>query len=252
MKSATLTLPDGRTLDYRIRQSARAKYLRMQYSFDKGLIVTQPGGCCENQLATWIDSKLDWVSKTATNAEEQARQRIQAAAETELQRPETLELKAINQRIKVKYIKTDSVQIVAHYEESGLLTLSGTTENIAFCVRVLQKWTQNHARYHLGVLLHKLAQETRFSYNDYRVKDQKTCWGSCSSRGNINLNYKLLLMPAEWARYTMLHELCHTEEMNHSKRFWTQVEQHMPDYQPIHQAMKTAYTQLPAWANYRF
>lgn len=251
MKSATLILPDGRTLNYRVRHSNRAKYMRMQFSSDKGLIVTQPAHVCEHVLADWINTKLDWISKASATVEEKARQREQSSPGIELQRPETLELKAINQRIRVTYLKTASVQIASDYTDDGVLTLSGATDNTPFCIHVLQKWTQSYAKYHLGLLLQQLAQETGFSYNDYRVKDQKTRWGSCSSRGNINLNYKLLLMPAEWARYTLLHELCHTEEMNHSKRFWALVEKHMPDYRRIHEAMKTAETQLPAWANHR-
>lgn len=249
MKPATLTLPDGSTLNYQIRSSNRAKYIRMEYSPDKGLVVTQPRGVCEHRLADWVNGKVDWINNAVIKTAEKQQHR---APDKPLERPDTIELPAINEVIQVKYIPTRSTQISASEDDNGLLTLQGAVDNTGFCIHVLQKWTQSYAKYHLGVLLHKAAEDTGFTFNSYRVKAQKSRWGSCSTRGNINLNYKLLLMPPEWARYTMIHELCHTQEMNHSKRFWALVEQQMPDYKRVHEAMKRADTVLPAWVNYQF
>lgn len=249
MKSAILTLPDGSMLNYQIRQSNRAKYLRMQYTSDKGLVVTQPRGVCEHRLADWVNGKKDWISKALAEMAEKQKHR---APDKPLERPDAIELPAIGEVIRVQYIPTHSQQISADYEDNGLLTLQGAVDNTGFCIHVLQKWTQGYAKHHLGVLLHKAAADTGFTFKDYRVKAQKSRWGSCSARGNINLNYKLLLMPPEWARYTMVHELCHTQEMNHSKRFWALVEEHVPDYKRIHQAMKRADVVLPGWVSYQF
>lgn len=67
-------------------------------------------------------------------------------------------------------------------------------------------------------------------YNRIVLKEQKTCWGSCSSKLNLNFNWKLLLMPPEVMDYVIVHELSHLLEMNHSKNFWKVVEKVMPDY----------------------
>ncbi len=78
--------------------------------------------------------------------------------------------------------------------------------------------------------LHHFNQVYNFSFNKISIKNQRTRWGSCSSRGNLNFNYKIVLLPERLADYIIVHELCHLRELNHSKKFWDLVAQVVPDY----------------------
>lgn len=78
----------------------------------------------------------------------------------------------------------------------------------------------------------------RFSYNKISVKNQKSCWGSCSRKGNLNFNYKVADLPEDLRDYIIIHELCHIKELNHSKNFWKLVALVIPNYKDLKQKLK--------------
>lgn len=77
------------------------------------------------------------------------------------------------------------------------------------------------------------------TYGRISIREQKTRWGSCSSKGNLNFNCLLMLTPPEVIDYVVVHELCHRKEMNHSGRFWDEVARVLPGYAEQEKWLKT-------------
>lgn len=76
-------------------------------------------------------------------------------------------------------------------------------------------------------------------YAKITIRNQKTRWGSCSKKGNLNFNYKIALLPEDLADYIIVHELCHLKEFNHSKNFWDLVSVAIPDYRQKRKKIKS-------------
>lgn len=90
-----------------------------------------------------------------------------------------------------------------------------------------------------AIILERLAYFNQFynlAWNRVAIRNQRRCWGSCSSKRNLNFNYKLLFLPPHLRDYIVVHELCHLVHMHHGKDFWALVAQVMPHYrQYVHE-----------------
>jgi hypothetical protein len=113
---------------------------------------------------------------------------------------------------------------------------------------LLRAWLIARAEKAFPVWLQQLSERTQLKYARLTVRLQKTRWGSCSRRGNISLNARLLFVAPEIATYVLLHELCHTKELNHSSRFWKLVERFEPNWRKLDRALTVASRTLPRWA----
>ena len=113
----------------------------------------------------------------------------------------------------------------------------------------MQEWLQFKAENILLPLVRNISQSTNISFNSVRVKSQKTSWGTCSVRKNINLNRNLIFLPRNLVEYVILHELCHVKFMNHSLEFWKALETYVPDCKAAKRELNESGKILtPAWA----
>ncbi len=84
-----------------------------------------------------------------------------------------------------------------------------------------------------------LNQHYGFEYKHIRIRNQKTRWGSCSRKGNLNFNYKIVFLPEDQLNYLVVHELCHLKEFNHSPAFWRLVAETIPNYRHLRKLLHT-------------
>ena len=86
--------------------------------------------------------------------------------------------------------------------------------------------------------LNDFAKQMNVHFNMVRIKNVKTIWGICSSKKNLNFNFRLFFLPEALIDYVFVHELAHLKHMNHSKAFWSEVEKQIPDYKKRREELK--------------
>lgn len=95
---------------------------------------------------------------------------------------------------------------------------------------LLTRFLKNTAEEYIVPRTHQLAQKMSITFKNITLRQQKTRWGSCSSQGNLNFNWRLVHAPPQVIDYVIIHELAHRQHMNHSARFWALVAKHDADY----------------------
>jgi len=108
-------------------------------------------------------------------------------------------------------------------------------------------WLNERAAEVLGPTLHEYARELGFDFERVLIRRQRSRWGSCSTRGTISLNCCLMFQRPQVVRYLMIHELSHTVQMNHSRRFWQTVGRHCPDYRRLDRELLDGWRRVPTW-----
>ena len=212
--------------DWSVRVSARARRLSVRVHPDGRVEIVTPAGVGPRRVQRFVAEHHDWIERQL-----RAFERAAPVRATEL--PQRLELPALGRSIPVEYQATGTrVRVHAPREQDGIRVESGgaTQDQVA---RTLRQWLARYAQPQIGERLDALASATGLRYARLQLRRQRSRWGSCSARGTISINVCVVFLEAELLRYLLLHELCHTREMNHTSRFWALVERHQPDYRSL-------------------
>jgi len=226
---------------YTIRQSPRARHVSLRITPAGELEVVVPEGFDPRQVPAIVRAQEGWIARhLARAAERRAAWREQPAL------PGEIALRAVGERWRVEYAASSGRLTLAERPGRRLL-LRGAVDDVAACRRLLRRWLTAQARTQLPPWLEDLAREHALSYERVALRAQKTRWGSCSSRGTISLNIKLLFLPEALVRSVLLHELCHTREMNHSSAFWARLATLDPECRRSRAALRAAWRYVPRW-----
>lgn len=224
-------------IDYKIRTSARSRHVRLSVSHHSGVVVVVPRGFDVSRIPEIISNKENWIKRSI--------EKVQFVPPP-LEIPSQIHLQSIGRIFNV----------VVENSVNGRNDLIEQNNVVKLCIRpgrkrvpftLLRKWFNQKSNSILLPWLERLSKQHGFDYKRGAVRSQRTRWGSCSAKKNINLNRALLFLRPELVEYLMVHELCHTVEMNHSKRFWELVENHCREYRVLDKELRNARKHVEAW-----
>lgn len=228
--SHTLTLPSGVQLHYQLERRQR-RTVGLKITAD-GLIVHAPKRISQSLLDSLITQKADWILKKLNTRNEN---RMPAP---QWQDGEQLLLLGNSVTLSVRHDARSKA--VSH--QPGLLELAmpNHDESAAVARKVLQ-WYKKQALADFARRLEIFSARLGVTLPKLLISNARTRWGSCNSKREIRLNWRLLQAPPHLINYVVCHELAHLKEMNHSAKFWAVVASIYPDY-------KTAEKELKVWS----
>lgn len=221
---------------YSIRKSHKAKQVSLSIGTD-GVYVVAPFTMNDSAIISLVEQKRNWIFN---KFESYRQRRMQMPAEREFVSGENLLFMDNNYPIKVLE-HVGCYTTVSLTDGQFLITINAhlpfekRREEIK---RKLEQWYIGRAKELFTERLELFSNEIGVKFNTVRLKNQRTRWGSCSQKGNLNFNWNLVMAPRFIVDYVVVHELCHLKQMNHSPEFWLLVGSQISDYKIMRRWLK--------------
>lgn len=204
-----------------IRHSNRARYLSISIKPFKGVVVSVPIGVSYNSATRLVNEKRDWILKNLA--------KVKSIENSRLVYDELTEFNTKNHHLVIKQSERDATSVrvinntihVSYAKNADVRSDEIQSAIHAGIARALRK----EADKHIPERVEQLARMNGFKYEELRLKNIKSRWGSCSKRNNINLSIHLMKLPNRLIDYVILHELVHTVHKNHGPNFWKLLQQ---------------------------
>ena len=227
------------------------------------LTVTAPRGVASDEIDVWVAQRQGWVESVRAR---QAESRSDLDPATRGMRPLRIDLPAINEQWSLNYEQSQSDQL--RFQSMNELTRprrsdtnqEAIKQSISFKLphaskdeldqRIaarLQKWLRDRASETLTPQIESIAKAHGFDYQSITFRNQRTRWGSCSAKRRLSINARLLLASPGACRYVLIHELVHTEHLNHSPTFWARVAELDPNFRAHENELNQLSHRLPDW-----
>jgi len=228
---------------YRVRESLRAKHIHLRFSLRDGLEVVVPPGFDCREIPELLREKERWIKRTRRELEVQ---RALLDPRPRNQMPDAIALLALSETWRLDAVPASGRLEVR--EQDGLrLQIAGPVHDPERWRAGLKRWTARRARSSLGAWVEREEEACELSHLEVSIRWQKSRWGSCSRRSGLSLNAGLLFLPPHLVRYVILHELCHTERMDHSPAFWRRLETFEPRARELRAELRSAWHYVPSW-----
>lgn len=232
------------TVPVSVRVSARARGIVLRMLPGKGLEVVAPAGVGAGLLLQAVEARRDWIDRISRRMAAEGGLPGQGPVAP---RPSMLVLTAFSRQWKLSYLAREMAGCLVSNWRPTELVVSGAVSDPAAVSAALSAFCRRRAGELLRLELARVSEEIGLGYSAVSIRAQRTRWGSCTAKGRINLNYTIAFLPPELCRLVLVHELCHTVELNHSARFWDVVEKYVPDCRAMDARLNSARHYLPLW-----
>jgi predicted metal-dependent hydrolase len=223
---------------WEVRESARARRLTVKVFPGGRVQVVVPRGTRAAVVQQFVARHARWIDRKVEEYRHQQPPSPQPL-------PDEIRFQALGECWNVAYEPGRAA--LRATEGDWRLLVRGDLQRPRAIRHMLQRWLLRHAHARLSPWLEATAAATGTAYRRLQVRRQRTRWGSCSRSGTISLNACLLFQPAPVARYLFVHELAHTQQMNHSSRFWRLVEDFEPDWRGLDRDLMRGWRHVPDW-----
>jgi len=231
--------------EYTVRVSDRARRVRLTVTPKDGLVVVVPKRFPASRIPEIVASHALWIER-ALGRNEGRRARLEAHADAPV--PARVELPGIGVSWEVVLKAGDGPGVRARAQGERIV-LSGEVGDREACFAALRRAVTRAAKGRLPLMPGGVEGETRWCRTPLTVRRQRTRWGSCSAAGAISLNESLAFLPQALARYVLVHELAHTQRMDHSPAFWKHVERFDAQWREARRDLRDAWRHVPVWAD---
>ena len=233
MATQVLTLANGETITYLLEHRQR-RTVGLKITAD-GLVVHAPKRVLAFQLNKILQEKSAWIL---------SKLQAQKANQVDLFQWEDGEnLLYLGQDIQLNIVQYTSNKALV-FDANKLMMATPTPDNHNLIQRKVIQWYQKQAALDFGRRLEILAAKLGVSTPPLTLSNARSRWGSCNSRGEVRLNWRLLQAPPHIINYVICHELAHLKQMNHSAKFWAVVGQLFPHYKAAEKELKALSPQL--------
>lgn len=233
MTEFQLALPNGEAIRYHLERTKR-NTVGLKISAT-GLVIHAPKRISHTQLESLLLPKINWIRKKL------AAQQANKIEAIQWQNGEHLLLLGNDILLEIR----QDIRNKALTFEMGVLTLAQTNINDAgMAQRKVIQWYQKQAILDFSRRLEILSAKLGVPTPQLFLSNAKSRWGSCNSRKEVRLNWRLMLAPPHIINYVICHELAHIKEMNHSSKFWAVVGSIYPDYMQAEKDLKVWSPQL--------
>lgn len=230
---------NGQPVEYIVRQSGRAKYLSLRIDSQRGLQVVTPKRAHISQadIDALLKSRADWILKHLTRMDN-------ATAGISRDYRDGSSMPYLGAQVRLTIVPAAGERTSVRLDSKNAVFIVRVPDALRGQARIdaireaFGRWYSKQAREHIPLIVEHWAQQMNLTIGDIRIKDQRTRWGSASSKNNLNFNRRLMMAPPAVIEYVVIHELCHFFEMNHSPRYWAHVATHCPDYKRLRKWLK--------------